>query len=52
MRAKTKESELASQWILAYIETLSLKRPEIAPIDEPSITWLKSFGSSLQKLQK
>ncbi len=52
MRAKTKESELANQWILAYIETLSLKRPEIAPIDEPSITWLKSFGSTLQKLPK
>lgn len=47
--AKT-EMALANQWILAYIETLALKRIEMAPIDEPSIVWLKSFKGILLKV--
>lgn len=50
LRGIKSESALANQWILAYIETLSLKRPEIAPIDEPSVTWLKTFGVALNSL--
>jgi hypothetical protein len=43
------EQSLARQWVLAYIETLSLRRTEIAPIDEPSIVWLKTFKTVLSK---
>lgn len=43
------EQSLARQWVLAYIETLSLRRTEMAPIDEPSIMWLKSFKTVLSK---
>lgn len=37
------EPELAQHWGRAYIESLAQKRREIAPIDEPCESWLKSF---------
>jgi hypothetical protein len=37
------ESELASGWVSAYVESLAQRRREIAPIDEPCESWLKSF---------
>ncbi len=36
------EAELASEWVRAYVESLAQRRREIAPIDEPCESWLKS----------
>ena len=36
------ETELASGWVSAYVESLAQRRREIAPIDEPCESWLKS----------
>ena len=37
------ESDLAKNWGLAYIESLSQKRRDMAPIDEPCLHWLQSY---------
>ena len=42
----TKE-ELSRNWILAYAESLSQKKREIAPIDEPSKNWVNSLYEQL-----
>ena len=33
--------ELARHWLIAYAESLALYRPKIAPIDEPTESWLQ-----------
>lgn len=37
------ESELASNWLRAYTESIAQKRREIAPIDEPCYEWLEEL---------
>ena len=37
----THEERLAKRWLIAYAESLALCRPSIAPIDEPTETWLQ-----------
>jgi hypothetical protein len=36
------ETELASSWVSAYVESLAQRRRDIAPIDEPCESWLRS----------
>ena len=38
----------AAEWLTAYVESLALKRPEIAPIDEPTDVWLKDINEILK----
>lgn len=37
------EEQIAKNWITAYTESLALKRPRQAPIDEPCYQWLLSL---------
>lgn len=37
------ESELASHWLRAYTESISQKRRDLAPIDEPCYEWLREL---------
>ena len=37
------KSELSSNWLRAYVESLSLKRTDLAPIDEPCYQWLDAL---------
>lgn len=46
---KEKQPELAKRWLLAYGESLALRRPEKAPIDEPTEGWLKALQELLRK---
>ncbi len=41
------EERIASLWLTAYVESLALKRPLKAPIDEPTFSWLQSIGNIL-----
>ena len=46
LRAKSEgvvEEKVAIAWIHAYVESLALLRPEKAPIDEPTYSWLQSL---------
>ncbi|MBA2375773.1 MAG: hypothetical protein M3494_07345 [Actinomycetota bacterium] len=45
------ESELASRWISAYAESLSLRRLDRAPIDEPCHQWLATLHPILENLR-
>lgn len=43
-RARQKDTPMiAIAWLKAYTESLSQKRPEIAPIDEPCQAWLEAL---------
>lgn len=49
-RFKTTEREkLAKLWLVAYAESLALRRPLMAPIDEPTETWLQALKELLSK---
>ena len=37
------ESTLMSEYLVAYAETLALRRPQMAPIDEPADRWLEDL---------
>lgn len=41
------ETDLASDWLRAYTESIAQKRRDIAPIDEPCHEWLKELNSIL-----
>jgi len=41
------QSELSSNWLLAYAESLAQKRREMAPIDEPCIDWVNELSAIL-----
>lgn len=45
--AKEKSEELAKRWLVAYAESLALRRLDIAPIDEPTETWLLNLKGLL-----
>ncbi len=45
------ESELASRWLFAYAESLSLRRLAQAPIDESCHQWLVSLRPILENLR-
>lgn len=45
------ESELAARWLSAYAESLSLRRLDKAPIDEPCHQWLASLRPILENLR-
>jgi len=38
---------LGSEWLKAFAESLCQKRRDIAPIDEPSLGWVKQLGAYL-----
>ncbi len=42
-----REVDLARNWLVAYSETIGLKRRDIAPIDEPSYEWLNTLSDIL-----
>jgi lambda repressor-like predicted transcriptional regulator len=42
-----KRKELGTRWLIAVVESLGQKRPQIAPIDEPCDEWLDSLNSLL-----
>lgn len=44
---KIDETSLAKQWLRAYTESLSLRRTDIAPIDEPCGVWLRQLSEIL-----
>ena len=41
------EAEVAAEWLTAYAESLSQRRPQLAPIDEPCYRWLESLRDLL-----
>ena len=44
------ESTLMSEYLVAYAETLALRRPDLAPIDEPADRWLEDLLKVLESL--
>lgn len=40
-------SAISNAWLISYVETLSLKRRHLAPIDEPCQQWLESWSDIL-----
>jgi hypothetical protein len=44
------EKQLASAWLIAYTESLSQKRRDLAPIDEPCQQWLTNLHKILTTL--
>lgn len=42
------EADLAKEWLIAYAETIGLRRRDIAPIDEPSYEWLNTLSQTLE----
>ena len=42
------EECVANEWVRAYVESLTLKRPDEAPIDEPTTAWVESFLSCIE----
>lgn len=47
----TEINKLSEKWLFAYTETLALRRPELAPIDEPCHQWLSSWADILKDVQ-
>lgn len=47
----TGTNQLSEKWLFAYTETLALRRPEQAPIDEPCHQWLESWANILKDAQ-
>lgn len=43
------ENKVAAAWLVAYVESLTLRRRERAPIDEPTLGWLTSLRGVLRK---
>lgn len=46
---QNERAELAKAWLVAYAESLALRRREKAPIDEPTETWLVYLKDLLTK---
>ena len=46
-RSALGESAVMNAWMVAYAESLALRRPEIAPIDEPADRWLQDLRTLL-----
>jgi hypothetical protein len=44
------EAELSRQWLKAYTLSLSQRKRDIAPIDEPCIEWVRLLYSELEQL--
>lgn len=47
-RCPDAEVEVADAWLAAYTESLAQKRPEKAPIDEPTFEWLREWVGVLE----
>ena len=41
------KNTLAREWLMSVVETFALKRPEYAPIEEPSEKWLVDIARIL-----
>lgn len=42
----------AKKWLMAVVETFALKRPDYAPIEEPSEKWLIDIGNQLKTIEE
>ena len=40
-------NEVGKIWLIALVETICLKRRDIAPIDEPTNQWIEEFSHIL-----
>ncbi len=47
---KLDSSKIGAKWLVAIAETICQKRREIAPIDEPTTEWVKTFVKSVPEL--
>lgn len=45
---RTSQTNLANQWLRAYVETLCQRRRDRAPVDEPCQTWAAELQTILQ----
>lgn len=48
--SETDEKQIATSWMLAYVESLAQRRVGIAPIDEPCHAWLESLHNLLLEI--
>jgi hypothetical protein len=48
-RSDEDRDSFASKWLLAYAESLCLRRPEKAPIDEPADQWVEDLTSLISR---
>lgn len=44
-----KRNCVAQKWLIAVVESFALKRPDLAPIDEPCDEWLKDLQDAMLK---
>jgi hypothetical protein len=51
LRTSTDPFELSKRWMVAFVETLCQKRRHIAPVDEPTISWVIGLLERLRKIQ-
>lgn len=49
-RSKANPDQTARDWFVAYVETICLKRLDLAPIDEPAESWVRGMKKILEKL--
>lgn len=45
---KLEQTELANDWLLAFVESLAQKRRDLAPIDEPTYDWVEKLAIVLK----
>jgi hypothetical protein len=41
------QSEIADKWLEAFVQSLCQMRRDLAPIDEPSVEWLREFTEAI-----
>jgi hypothetical protein len=48
-KSTIKSLELSRNWLVAFVETLCQQRRDVAPVDEPTLGWVKEISEMLTK---